>query len=430
MDPDRSRSAIRSLAVLVLALVLAASGALVGPAADRAQAADGSWVASSAQPFSDPLWLPLREPARVSCSYTNCAGPYHGYWALDLLGDRGDPIHAAGAGVFHIGAVDGSCRTSSTETTGTWVWIDHGGGVVTKYNHLDAVTAREGQLVTPATQIGTMGHSGDVLPCTTNYLHFEVRTGGITGTRVDPGPLWGCEGTARRSYPTVWGHASWNDVPKVSRTTPALGDGCLPTSAGTPGPPTAVAIRSGDTTNRVAWSAPTSQASAVDRYVISQELWGPSFNGWHQATYRSVPAGQLATNFRGLDNGRRYRYRVLAHSSDGSSAWTTFVEAVPATVPIAPGTDRQLSAGRDYVRFGWWNGTAQGAPITSYTVAIRRQKTSGWTVWSYATVPGDVRTYRWDRRLPGTNYQVTVRAVSDVGVSPWGQFRTVTTSPG
>ncbi|GAA4738670.1 hypothetical protein GCM10023328_19430 [Modestobacter marinus] len=428
-----SRRSMAALAVSLVA-VIAAPEAVPGAAAARAEtttaaATQVTWVPSAARPFSDPVWLPLREPARVSCTYTNCPGPYHGYWALDLLGDQGDPIHAAGAGIFHIGSLDTSCRTSTAEAAGTWVWIDHGGGVVTKYTHLDTVTAREGQLVTPSTRIGTMGHSGDVLPCTTNYLHFEVRTGGIKGKRVDPGPLWGCEGTTRRAFPTVWGHASWNDIPKVTRSTPALDNGCLPTSTVTSSEPAAVAVRRGDRTARVAWTPPASRAVAVDRYVISQELWGPSFQGWHPATYRSVPAGQLATNFRGLDNGRRYRYRVLSHTSVGNSAWTRFVEAVPATVPVAPGTDRQLTAGRSYVRFGWWNGTAQGAPITSYTAAIRRQKATGWTAWSYVTVPGNVRTYRWDGLRPGTTYQVTVRADSDVGPSRWGRFRALTTTP-
>src|SRR5438045_335133 len=139
-----------------------------------------------------------------------------GCWAIDLLGQQGDPVYAAGAGIFHIGAIDTSCKTaSSPDSPGTWVWIDHGGGVVSRYHHLDAVTATEGALVTPSTQIGRMGHSGDFAPCTTNYLHFEVRHGGVKGTRVDPGQLAGCLGTSRQSYPQVFGYSSWNDVPNA-----------------------------------------------------------------------------------------------------------------------------------------------------------------------------------------------------------------------
>jgi hypothetical protein len=119
---------------------------------------------------------------------------------------------------------------------------------------------------------------------------------------------------------------------------------------------------------------------------------------------------------------------VLAHDPVGNSAWTKFVETVPATVPSPPGTDRQLSAGRDYVRFGWWNGTAHGAPITSYTAAIRRQTASGWTAWSYVTVPADVRTHRWNGLRPGATYQVTVRANSGAGSSRYGTMRALSTA--
>ena len=136
-------------AVTTSVLVLVASTGAGSPAAlaEATPAAASSWAASGARPFSDPLWFPLREPARVSCTYSNPGTPaypagcgdYHGYWAMDLLGDRGDPVHVAGAGVLHIGARDTSCRTSGSESSGTWVWVDHGGGVVTKYNHLDSI---------------------------------------------------------------------------------------------------------------------------------------------------------------------------------------------------------------------------------------------------------------------------------------------------
>jgi len=168
----------RPLVTLALVAVLSAA-----PGTPTALAAPAAWAPAAAQPFSDPLWYPLREPARVSCTLSNpgtpaypagCGG-YHGYWAMDLLGDYGDPVHAAGAGVFHIGARgDDTCHSSgTTDAPGTWAWVDHGGGVVTKYNHLAAITAAEGQLVTPATRIGTMGRE-EVQPCAANHLHFEV----------------------------------------------------------------------------------------------------------------------------------------------------------------------------------------------------------------------------------------------------------------
>jgi murein DD-endopeptidase MepM/ murein hydrolase activator NlpD len=148
----------------------------------------------SAHPFSDPTWFPLRTPATIGCAKSGCGtSSDHGFDAIDLLGNRGDPVYAAGAGVAHIGGNSGGCSGSDAVEAGRWVWIDHGGGVTSRYRHLDSIAVRDGQLVTPATRIGAMGHSGDVPPCSTNYLHFEVRHGGLDGDRVDFGPLRGCQ---------------------------------------------------------------------------------------------------------------------------------------------------------------------------------------------------------------------------------------------
>ncbi len=230
MTTARRRLLLVTLAVSLLLAIGPGPVAAAPVGTATATASSSVWPPDPARPFSDPVWLPLRDPARVSCTYRNCTDSggayYHGYWAVDFLGERGDPIHPAGAGVLHVGAVDGSCRTGTTESSGTWVWIDHGGGVVTKYNHLDSVTpGLDGQLVTPETQIGTMGHSGDHAPCVTDYLHFEVRTGGVTGPRVDPGRLWGCRGTSRVAFPDSWGATSWNDLEKAQEWTPAHDDG-------------------------------------------------------------------------------------------------------------------------------------------------------------------------------------------------------------
>ena len=181
-------------------------------------------------------------------------------------------------------------RPGAPDASGTWVWIDHGGGVVSRYHHLDSVAVAEGALVTPSTQIGAMGHSGDFAPCTTNYLHFEVRTGGVKGTRVDPGQLWGCLGTSRESYPAAFGYSSWNDVPKVSEWTPALDNGCLPTSTTTSSAPAAISGRRGDESARITWTArhrgPAPSRTTSSRRNCGRRAWGP---GTRRPTGRCPP---------------------------------------------------------------------------------------------------------------------------------------------
>ena len=429
------------VASVVLALSLPVTGiaappssggpAVGGPATSLITVADTTAAPSAAHPYSDPLWFPLREPARISCVYTNCTqpdgDPYHGYWAIDLLGNLGDPIYAAGAGVLHVGARgDGGCHSGAADASGTWVWIDHGGGVVTRYNHLDTITATEGQLVTPATRIGTMGHE-ETTPCTANYLHFEVRTGGITGARIDPGALWGCDGTTRRSYPAAFGYSSWDDMPKAKVYSPTLTNSCVPSSNATTAAPIPVAATRGNSTVRVAWTEPAAAATAVDHYTISSEVWGPSISAWHSLSYRTVPATQLATTFRGLENGRTFRFRVVAHDAAGNSAWTAYVKDTPAAAPLAPATDRNLVAGSTYVRFGWYGSVPQGTPVTWYSVGIRYWTGAAWSAWSYARTEGAELTYRWDGLRRGTTYQVTARAHSAAGSSPWGSYQKLTT---
>ncbi len=123
-----------------------------------------------------------------------------------------------------------AARPSATDIeAGTWVWVDHGGGRITRYYHLDAITATEGQRVTPTTVIGRMGHSGDVVPCTTNYLHFEVRSGGVTGVRVNPGSLLACTGQGRIRLPDALGAMTWDDrmLPGRKVSTPVTTSSCI-----------------------------------------------------------------------------------------------------------------------------------------------------------------------------------------------------------
>lgn len=66
---------------------------------------------------------------------------------------------------------------------GRQVWIDHGGGIVTRYAHLAAIAAglEVGSLVEAGQVIGYVGNSGTPEgvsdPNAENHLHFEIRIG-------------------------------------------------------------------------------------------------------------------------------------------------------------------------------------------------------------------------------------------------------------
>ena len=308
-------------------------------------------------------------PAKLSCVRTNCAPAgkaFHSYWAMDLLSPDnsiGAPVYAAGAGVFHVGAVDPTCRSSVDDTGGTWVWIDHGGGKVSRYHHLDSVLAKDGELVTPATVIGTMGHSGDVAPCTTNYLHFEVRIDGVKGDRVDPGELNACVDGAKVQWPRAFGVTSWDSLEPDRLITPTSTSDCITgTWAGTPPRPAPVTGRRAWQRVRITWPG---VPIGVNKIVVALETYHPSVPGWGAPVYRTLAASTTTQLYTGLENGRHYRMRVAYHNAAGSSAWSDYVNETPAGRPSTPRAPRWLLGATNSVRFAWWKSTEHGTPTTS-----------------------------------------------------------------
>lgn len=85
-----------------------------------------------------------------------------GLSGLDLAARRGTPVHAA---------ADGIASVSEDARLGKAVRIDHGGGWQSLYAHLDSVNVVDGEAVTAAQAIATVGDSGRA---TGPHLHFQV----------------------------------------------------------------------------------------------------------------------------------------------------------------------------------------------------------------------------------------------------------------
>jgi murein DD-endopeptidase MepM/ murein hydrolase activator NlpD len=90
----------------------------------------------------------------------------------DYKADRGTPVYAAGAGVVTIAGTQNGY--------GKVIYIDHGGGLVTRYAHLSHIDVSKGDLVDADTFIGQVGATGRA---TGPHLHFEIR---LDGRAVDP----------------------------------------------------------------------------------------------------------------------------------------------------------------------------------------------------------------------------------------------------
>jgi hypothetical protein len=246
-------------------------------------------------------------------------------------------LYAAGAGIFHIGAVMGrdTCSPTGLANSGTWVWIDHGGSRTTMYTHLYQVLPKEGQLVTPATMIGRMGHNGNRAPCTANYVHMEYRVHSVGGTRVPPRVMLTCTRNGRVTMPSSLGYAAWDLVPtnqnpktgtKPNVFTPQATNACLATSRGaaTPNRPL-VTGRRGPGSATISWGVPT----GVNHTLVTIEQWHPSLGRYGQPVNREVAGRASSTRFTGLLNRRPYRFRVTTHNGAGYSAWSAYVRVTP-----------------------------------------------------------------------------------------------------
>ena len=103
---------------------------------------------------------------------------HYGHYGLDIDGSSGDRIVAAASGTVTFSGW-------KNNGGGYQVWISHGSGLYTTYNHMSSVAVARGQRVAKGQRVGRMGATGFA---TGSHLHFEVWKGAIWsgGRRVNP----------------------------------------------------------------------------------------------------------------------------------------------------------------------------------------------------------------------------------------------------
>ena len=136
----------------------------------------------------------------------NGSGKQHA--GLDFSAKTGTAVRAVGSGLVVKAEVMGGY--------GRIIFIDHGGGFITRYAHLNSIAVREGEQVNAGERIGTVGSSGRV---TGPHLHFEVR---VLGQAINPAPFLGLEargfGQRLRDLLTLLGKAKPGKRKKRERT--------------------------------------------------------------------------------------------------------------------------------------------------------------------------------------------------------------------
>ena len=102
----------------------------------------------------------------------------YGHYGLDVAADYGSTVRAAGSGTVIFAGW-------KSNGGGYQVWIAHGSGLYTTYNHMAGVSVGRGQSVDRGQQVGRIGQSGNT---SGPHLHFEVWRGMVWdgGTQVNP----------------------------------------------------------------------------------------------------------------------------------------------------------------------------------------------------------------------------------------------------
>jgi murein DD-endopeptidase MepM/ murein hydrolase activator NlpD len=103
---------------------------------------------------------------------------HYGHYAIDIAAPMGTRVSAAAGGVVTFAGW-------KNNGGGYQVWIAHGSGLYTTYNHMSSISVGRGQHVSRGQQVGRVGMTGNA---TGPHLHFEVWRGPIWdgGVRVNP----------------------------------------------------------------------------------------------------------------------------------------------------------------------------------------------------------------------------------------------------
>lgn len=131
-----------------------------------------AWTEATEPPlrFDLPARGRLSSPFGLRRFFNN--QPRQPHSGLDIAAPTGTPIVAPAPGTV--------VETGNYYFNGNTVFLDHGQGLVTMYNHLNRISVKKGQRVKRGQPIGEIGSTGRV---TGPHLHWTVS---LNNARIDP----------------------------------------------------------------------------------------------------------------------------------------------------------------------------------------------------------------------------------------------------
>ena len=138
-----------------------------------AQAQNGGTSSSSSSKYSGGVFTwPAPGYYSITSEYGYRMCPFHGrefHQGIDIGASSGASVLASASGVV----ISAGYRASF----GNSIMVDHGGGIVTMYNHLSAINVGYGAAVSKGQVIGRVGSTGD---STGPHLDYRVFVDGVS----------------------------------------------------------------------------------------------------------------------------------------------------------------------------------------------------------------------------------------------------------
>ncbi|MDG6224784.1 MAG: fibronectin type III domain-containing protein [Candidatus Thermoplasmatota archaeon] len=171
-----------------------------------------------------------------------------------------------------------------------------------------------------------------------------------------------------------------------------------------------VVISTGPEFISLRWSAPEwDGGSPILNYTIFRAVQSGSF-----ARYVTLPAMPRIFNDTGLENGLRYRYKLIALNSEGSGDPTDEVSAVPLDRPSMP-TNFEVEAFSNSVKITWGQPLRDGGtPVLGFNI-YRAEKSMIWSNIRELDVLDE--SYTDNSVINGRTYIYRMTALNDVGES-------------
>ncbi|XP_050099309.1 twitchin isoform X9 [Anopheles aquasalis] len=183
-----------------------------------------------------------------------------------------------------------------------------------------------------------------------------------------------------------------------------------------PGPPEGPLTASDITKEscKLKWKRPKDDGGCdIEYYQI--ERFDDDVKAWVPHT-RSV---ETNADVGGLQDGKRYKFRVSAINAEGESKPLEqvgdFIAKNPFDEPSAPRDCKATDWGTDFVKLAWQPPVSDGgSPVTGYVIEVK-DKYGEWE--RKMAVPADATAATVPDLLEGQKYEFRVRAVNDAGPS-------------